>query len=224
MTRLFLLFLAATACTDPDVEDPTEVLGPQGIQVGDEGAFGCVVSAVTAIDDPDAPIDDLALSASEALGGLDGAFTGTADTWDGVVVDPFELDVDDLSSLEALWIETGGPDGEPSDSCTSYLAVNADLSIDADTVFTAAFEGQVTVSSTATTLWASVALDDASGTLAPQFHDPATLDTTGWTLRAEATIDGWEGFIGFSGCGSDGACTPSPDAEDAELVFEAAKP
>ncbi|MCB9697621.1 MAG: hypothetical protein H6738_12640 [Alphaproteobacteria bacterium] len=214
MSRNLLVLVPLIAACAPDEQRP-------GIQIGDEGAFGCQVLSVEDVVDGAAVIDGLGVSADDAMAGLSGAFTGTGTAHDGATVDPLTLDVG--APVDLAWVETGH-DGAPSADCDPYLTGSVAVALDGGSTVAASLDGWVSVApGDRVLLRAAAPYDEVQGDLEPLWLDPTTLDWTELQVIASPAEGGWDGVAGFTGCNEgDGAeCAPPVDAggEAAELVF-----
>ena len=206
------------ACDGGD-DSGAELEHSVGIQVGDEGTFGCSVSGAADVEDELAEIPELGMSASDAVAGLLGGFSGAGTLHDGSAVSAVSLTLSAAGS--AQWVETVAPDGSASESCPPYLSVPVAVELDAGTVVMSSLGGQLAVSAQGTLLLAAADISAVSGSLEPLWVVPEDM---AWTeLRLLGSPDsggGWFAAVGYMGCADGGACSPPVDASgaDAELT------
>lgn len=213
---LFAMFLVG--CGEP-VED-TATGTHSGIQIGDEGSFGCNILSTTPVADADATIAELGLSANEAHAGQLGSFAGTATLHDATVLDPFALTLGPASAMD--WVETALPDGTPDASCTSYLRLTLTVDVDGGATLGASVPSELSISASQQMLKGSVDIGQVVTTLDPLWVNPADMAWTDLVLLGFFGDGGWTGGLGFMGCTAGNECSPpiSIDGPDAELVFD----
>ncbi|MEQ1507172.1 MAG: hypothetical protein ABMB14_33395, partial [Myxococcota bacterium] len=186
--------------------------GPSGVQVGNEGAFGCRIDATSALDlgaTPDGWTGTPADAAAIAVGSWSGTYTPAAG-------DPFPLTLDVTTTGDGQWIDTGPEEA----SCDDYAAIPATLVIDGGPDIAATIEGELAIrGADRFTLHGEVDQGEVTGTM-PLGLDASIMAYVNLRLWSDYQGDTLAIDLGYVGCTSGDECSPPSGFGEGALTRE----